>query len=56
MFDSFDSLHALRRPRIQYGVALAKTAGRSTLRFANADVLPIQFVNFADNVEQYLAR
>jgi N-acetylated-alpha-linked acidic dipeptidase len=55
MFDSFDHYTKFGDPGFQYGVALAKTAGRATLRFANADVLPFQFANFADNVKGYLA-
>jgi N-acetylated-alpha-linked acidic dipeptidase len=54
MFDSFDHYTRFGDPGFVYGVALAKTAGRVTLRFANADVLPFQFGNFADNVSQYL--
>jgi N-acetylated-alpha-linked acidic dipeptidase len=53
-FDSFDHYTRFGDPDFQYGVALAKTAGRVTLRFANADVLPYQFGNFADNVAMYL--
>ncbi len=54
MFDSFDYYTRFGDPGFVYGVALAKTAGRTTLRFANADVLPFQFGSFAENVGQYL--
>jgi N-acetylated-alpha-linked acidic dipeptidase len=54
-FDSFDHYRRFGDPTFQYGVALAKTAGRVTLRFANADVLPFQFGNFADNVAMYVS-
>jgi N-acetylated-alpha-linked acidic dipeptidase len=54
MFDSYDHYTRFGDPGLQYGAALAKTAGRVTLRFANADVLPFQFSNFADNVSRYL--
>jgi N-acetylated-alpha-linked acidic dipeptidase len=54
MFDSFDHYTRFGDPGFVYGVALAKTAGRTTLRFANADVLPFQFGSFAENVGQYL--
>ncbi len=54
MFDSFDYYSRFGDPGFQYGVALAKTAGRVTLRFANAVALPFQFSNFADNVKQFL--
>jgi len=53
-FDSFDHYTRFGDPDFQYGIALAKTTGRVTLRFANADVLPFQFGNFTDNVSLYL--
>jgi N-acetylated-alpha-linked acidic dipeptidase len=53
-FDSFDHYSRFGDPGFEYGVALARTAGRVTLRFANADVLPFQFGNFADNVAMYV--
>ncbi len=36
-----------------YGVALAQTVGTMVLRFADADVLPYDFTNFADTVHKY---
>jgi len=36
-----------------YGRALAQTVGTSVLRLADAEVLPFDFVNFADTVEMY---
>ncbi len=54
IFDSFDYYARFGDPTFEYGVALAKTAGRATLRLANADVLPLRFGNFADNVRTYL--
>lgn len=54
MFDSFDHYTRFGDPGFVYGVALAQTAGRTTLRFANADVLPLQFGSFAENVNRYL--
>jgi N-acetylated-alpha-linked acidic dipeptidase len=54
IFDSFDYYVRFGDPTFEYGVALAKTAGRATLRLANADVLPLRFGNFADNVRTYL--
>ena len=40
-------------PGFHYGVTLAKTTGRMTLRLANADVLPMRFANLVDNVSMY---
>jgi N-acetylated-alpha-linked acidic dipeptidase len=37
-----------------YGRALAQTVGTSVLRLADAEVLPLDFVNFADTVGMYL--
>ncbi len=53
-FDSFDHYTRFGDPTFDYGIALAQTAGRITLRFANADVLPYTFTNFADNVAKYV--
>lgn len=36
-----------------YGRALAQTMGTAVMRLANADVLPLQFGGFADNLELY---
>ena len=52
-FDSFDHYLRFGDPGFYYGVTLAKTTGRMTLRLANADVLPMRFANFADNVSMY---
>ena len=53
-FDSYDYYIRFGDPTFDYGIALAQTAGRITLRFANADVLPYSFSNFADNVAKYV--
>jgi N-acetylated-alpha-linked acidic dipeptidase len=37
-----------------YGRALAQTVGTSVMRLADAEVLPFDFVDFADTVEMYL--
>ncbi|HXR97087.1 MAG TPA: transferrin receptor-like dimerization domain-containing protein [Terriglobales bacterium] len=36
-----------------YGRALAQTMGTAIMRLASADVLPLQFTGFADNLSQY---
>jgi N-acetylated-alpha-linked acidic dipeptidase len=36
-----------------YGRALAQTVGTSVMRLADAEVLPFDFVNFADTVDMY---
>ncbi len=55
IFDSFDHYTRFGDPTFEYGVALAKTAGRATLRLANADVIPLRFSNLADNARMYLS-
>jgi N-acetylated-alpha-linked acidic dipeptidase len=53
-YDSFEHYTRFGDPNFAYGIALAQTAGRATLRFANADVLPFEFMNFSDTVERYI--
>ena len=55
IFDSFDHYTRFGDPTFEYGVALAQTAGRATLRLANADVLPFRYSNLSDNVRGYLS-
>lgn len=53
-FDSFDHYTRFGDPTFEYGVTLAKVAGRATLRFAQAEVLPYYFSGLASNVMTYL--
>lgn len=52
-YDSFQHFTRFVDPSFDYGIALAQTCGRATMRFADADVLPFEFVNFAETVERY---
>ncbi|MBA2494769.1 MAG: M28 family peptidase, partial [Acidobacteria bacterium] len=54
IYDSFDHFTRFGDPNFDYGIALAKVCGRTTLRLANADVLPFEFTNFAETVGQYV--
>ena len=54
VYDSFDHYTRFGDPNFDYGIALAQTAGRMTLRLANSDVLPFEFTNFADTVGVYV--
>jgi N-acetylated-alpha-linked acidic dipeptidase len=54
VYDSFDHYTRFGDPDFAYGIALAQTGGRAVLRFANADVLPYAFNNFADSVGIYV--
>ena len=53
-YDSYDHFTRFVDPDLAYGVALAEVAGRATLRFAQAEVLPYHFGGLADNVTTYL--
>ncbi len=54
VYDSFDHFTKFIDPNFDYGIALAQTAGRMTLRLANADVLPFEFTNSADTIGNYV--
>ncbi len=53
-YDSFDHYNRFGDPDFSYGVTLAKTTGRLTLRAANAEVLPFDFTNLARTVATYI--
>jgi N-acetylated-alpha-linked acidic dipeptidase len=54
IYDSYDLYTRFKDPKFEYGVALAKTAGRITMRLANADVLPFDFKGFHKTVNGYM--
>jgi N-acetylated-alpha-linked acidic dipeptidase len=54
IYDSFDHYTKYGDPGLVYGVALSKVCGHAVLRLANADVLPFEFTNFAETVNQYV--
>jgi N-acetylated-alpha-linked acidic dipeptidase len=54
IYDSFDHYTRFGDPGFDYGLALAQTAGRAVLRYANADVLPLSFSNLSETVGTYL--
>jgi N-acetylated-alpha-linked acidic dipeptidase len=54
IYDSYDHYLRFMDPTMQYGVALAQTAGRVMLRMASADVLPFDFQHFADTIGRYV--
>lgn len=53
IYDSFDHYIRFKDPDFSYGVALAQTIGRCVLRMADATILPFEFQNFANTVQQY---
>ncbi|HUP64424.1 MAG TPA: M28 family metallopeptidase [Thermoanaerobaculia bacterium] len=54
IYDSYDHYSRFGDPGFHYGIALARVAGRLALRFAEADILPFRFTNFATTVEEYV--
>ncbi|HKY54444.1 MAG TPA: transferrin receptor-like dimerization domain-containing protein, partial [Anaerolineales bacterium] len=54
IYDSYDHYVRFKDPKFVYGIVLVKTAGRATLRLANADVLPFDFQAFHSTVTGYL--
>jgi N-acetylated-alpha-linked acidic dipeptidase len=55
VYDTYDLFTRFKDPGFQYGVALAKTAGRVTMRLANADALPLDFNSFYKTLNDYAA-
>ncbi|MEX2234082.1 MAG: M28 family metallopeptidase [Cyclobacteriaceae bacterium] len=54
VYDSYNHFVRFKDPGFEYGIALAKTAGRVTLRIANAERLPFDFNAFHRTVNNYL--
>ena len=54
LYDTYEHYTSWVDPGLLYGVALAKVAGRATLRLANAPRLPFEFEGFADNIALYI--
>lgn len=54
IYDSYDHYVRFKDPGFAYGVALAKTIGRTTLRLANAQAMPFNFKDFHKTVNGYL--
>ncbi|MCA1636194.1 MAG: M28 family peptidase [Acidobacteria bacterium] len=54
IYDSFDHYTRFGDPNFDYGIALAKVCGRTILRFAEADTLPLSFDGFADTLGHYV--
>ncbi|MEO6584171.1 MAG: transferrin receptor-like dimerization domain-containing protein, partial [Ferruginibacter sp.] len=53
IYDSYDLYKRFKDPTFAYGVVLAKTAGHTTLRFANAETLPFDFRNLQKTISKY---
>ncbi len=53
IYDSYDHYKRFKDPAFEYGVALAKAAGRTTMRMANAELLPFDFRSLQKTVSGY---
>lgn len=54
IYDTYPHYKRFKDPEFAYGVALANTAGRITLRLANADIIPLNFTQWHATVSNYL--
>lgn len=54
IYDTYTHFTRFKDPGFQYGVALANTAGRISLRLANAEVLPFEFKAWQSTIKSYL--
>jgi N-acetylated-alpha-linked acidic dipeptidase len=54
IYDSFDHYTRFMDPDFSYGIALAQTAGRFTLRLAQADIVPLDFAPLVSALESYV--
>jgi N-acetylated-alpha-linked acidic dipeptidase len=54
LYDTYEHYTKWRDPGMIYGAALAKVAGRATLRLANAPRLPFEFTGLSDNIALYI--
>ena len=53
IYDSYDDYRRFKDPGFVYGVTLAKTAGRTMLRLADADLLPFDFKSLSKTIQGY---
>jgi N-acetylated-alpha-linked acidic dipeptidase len=54
IYDSYDNYVRFKDPGFVYGVALAKTAGRTALRLADAEALPFDFSSLQKTISGYV--
>jgi N-acetylated-alpha-linked acidic dipeptidase len=54
VYDSFAWYTRFSDTTFEYGRALAQAAGTMTMRFADAQILPFEFTNFAETVGNYV--
>jgi N-acetylated-alpha-linked acidic dipeptidase len=54
IYDSYDHYKRFKDPTFEYGVALAKVAGRTMLRVAGAETLPFDFKSLHKTIAGYV--
>jgi N-acetylated-alpha-linked acidic dipeptidase len=54
IYDSYDNFSRFKDPGFLYGAAMAKAAGRTALRIADADVLPFDFRSLHKTIANYV--
>lgn len=54
IYDSYYDYATFKDPKFEYGVALAKVAGRTTLRMADAELLPFDFTSLSKTLGTYV--
>jgi N-acetylated-alpha-linked acidic dipeptidase len=54
IYDSFDHFTRFMDPDFAYGVTMARTAGRATLRLADADILPFDLDTLVQTIAEYV--
>ena len=54
IYDSYYDYKTFKDPTLEYGVALAKVAGRTTLRMAAAELLPFDFASLSGTIAGYV--
>ncbi|MEO5682658.1 MAG: M28 family metallopeptidase [Chitinophagaceae bacterium] len=54
IYDSYHDYATFKDPTFEYGVALAKVAGRTTLRMADAALLPFDFTSLYKTINGYV--
>lgn len=52
-YDTYRHYSLYKDPNFDYGLALAKVGGRTTLRLANSTILPFEFSRFYQTVNDY---
>jgi N-acetylated-alpha-linked acidic dipeptidase len=54
IYDSIDHYRRFMDEGFAYGIVQARTTGRTVLRLANAEVLPLEFTNLAETIGRYV--